>query len=207
MHLIKGGRSLDSKLMKLVQKHEHVAFAVAWASSGSNAFSAIKSARKKIFKAVIGTHFYQTHPDVLDEFVGFKKCHFVLQPQGVFHPKVYLFWSKPYWDILIGSANLTNGALTKNTELLIHVSNKDSDEKLRSQAKQIIKGYWEQGELVTDREAQRYRELWKSQQTALRRASGEYGSSGKSKAPVHTEIMSMSWAAFIRKVRADPPWF
>ena len=204
MRLIKGGHSLDSKLVKLAQKHEHVAFAVAWASSGTNAFAAIASARKKIKRAVIGTHFYQTHPDVLDEFVGFKKCHFVLQPHGVFHPKVYLFWSKSSWDLLIGSANLTKGALSKNTELLIHVSNKDSDEKLRSQAEQIITDYWGQGELVTDREALRYRDLWKSQQSSLRRVSGKYSSSNKSKAPVHTEIMSMSWAVFLKKVKADP---
>jgi HKD family nuclease len=203
VRLIKGGGSLDSKLMKLVQKHECVAFAVAWASSGNNAFSAIASARKKIHKAVIGTHFYQTHPDVLDEFIGFNKCHFILQPQGVFHPKVYLFWSKSSWDLLIGSANLTNGALTKNAELLIHVSNKDSNEELRSQAEQIITDYWEQGELVTDSEAQRYRDLWKAQQSALSRVSGKYSSSRKSKAPIHTEVMTMPWAVFLEKVKAD----
>lgn len=204
MRLINGGSSLDSKLKKLVQKHEHVAFAVAWASSGINTFSAISSARKKIYKAVIGTHFYQTSPDVLDEFIGFKKCHFVLQPQGVFHPKVYLFWSKSSWDLLIGSANLTNGALTKNTELLLHVSDKDSDEKLRAQAENIIAGYWKQGEPVTGREAQRYRDLWKLQQRSLRRISGKYSASSKGKAPVHTEIMPMSWSVFFKKVQADP---
>lgn len=204
MRLIKGGSSLDSKLVKLLEKHDHVTFAVAWASANNNAFSSIASSRKKIKKAVIGTHFYQTHPDVLDEFIGFKKCHFVLQPQGVFHPKVYLFWSKTSWDLLIGSANLTKGALSKNAELLLHVTNKDSDEALRSQAEKIIADYWEQGEIVTNREAIRYRGLWKSQQNSLRRVSGQYGSSGKSKAPVHTEIMSMSWAEFYKKVQADP---
>lgn len=204
MRLTKGGSSLDSKLNKLFQQHEHVAFAVAWASSGSDTFSAISSDRKKIYKAVIGTHFYQTHPDVLDEFVGFKKCHFVLQPQGVFHPKVYLFWSKSSWDLLIGSANLTNGAFTKNAELLLHVSNKDADETLLAQAKKIIADYWEQGEIVTAHEARRYRDLWKAQQRSLSRISGKYSDTSNSKAPIHTEIMSMPWSLFLEKVQADP---
>lgn len=203
MRLIKGGRALESKLTRLIRKHYRVAFAVAWASSGSDAFAAITSDRKKIYKAVIGTHFYQTHPDVLDEFIGFKKCRFVLQPQGVFHPKVYLFWSKSSWDLLIGSANLTNGAFTKNSELLLHVTNKDADNALRAQAKQIIADYWEQGEVVTICESQRYRGLWKSQQRSLRRISGQYGSAGKGKAPVHT-VMSMPWDVFFEKVKSDP---
>ena len=204
MRLTKGGRSLDSKLKKLIENHECFSFAVAWAGSGTETFSAITSARKKIRNAVIGTHFYQTHPDVLDEFVDFKKCRFILQPQGVFHPKVFLFWSKSSWDMLIGSANLTNGALTKNTELLLHVSSKDTDEKLRVQTEKMISEYWGQGEIVTSSKAQTYRELWKAQQRALRRISGDYSYSSKSTAPIHTEVMAMSWSKFLKGVKADP---
>ena len=204
MRLVKGGKSLDVKLKKLIEKHDNLAFAVAWASPGSEAFTAISSARKKIRKAVIGTHFYQTHPDVLNEFVGFRNCRFVLQPQGVFHPKVFLFWSENSWDLLIGSANLTNGALTENTELLLHVSSRDTDETLRDQTSNIISEFWNQGEFISNADARTYRELWEIQQRALRRVSGEYGANSKSKAPVRTEIMAMSWPDFLEKVRADP---
>jgi len=37
MRLTKGGSSLDSKLKKFVEKHDNLAFAVAWASPGSEA--------------------------------------------------------------------------------------------------------------------------------------------------------------------------
>lgn len=204
MRLIKGGSSLDSRLQRFTAEHDKMAFAVAWASPGSEAYSAISNDRNKIQKAVIGTHFYQTHPDILDDFVDFKRCHFILQPQGVFHPKVFLFWSESTWDLLIGSANLTNGALTKNTELLLHVSSKDSDEKLRFQTERIISEYWNKGEVVTDVKAQTYRELWKTQQSTLRRVSGSYGNSNKSKTPIDTEIMAMSWVDFLRRVKSDP---
>lgn len=204
MHLTMGGSSLNSKLKKLAETHENISFAVAWASAGSDAFDAIYSGRKKIRKAVIGTHFYQTHPDVLNKFIDFDNCHFVLQPKGVFHPKAFLFWSKYSWDLLIGSANLTKGALTENTELLLHVNSKDTDEELRLQTEQIISDYWQQGEVVTATKARAYRELWKTQQSALRRISGSYSPSSKSKPPVHTEVMAMSWDTFLSRVKADP---
>lgn len=204
MRLVAGGRSLDSMLQKLVARHENISFAVAWAGSGSEAYKAICSLRKKINKVVIGTHFYQTHPDVLDEFVGFDRCHFVMQPRGVFHPKVFLFWSKGGWDVLIGSANLTRGALTENTELLVHITSKDADEEFRQKTEQAISDFWEQGEVVNEATATAYRELWKTQQKSLRRISGEYWSSANGKAPVHTEIMTMPWAEFLDRVKNDP---
>lgn len=96
MQLIKGGRSLNLKLKRLAEKHDNISFAVAWASPGTEAFDAIYADRSKIQKAVIGINFYQTHPDVIDKFIGFEKCHFVMQPNGVFHPKVFLFWSNSH---------------------------------------------------------------------------------------------------------------
>lgn len=204
MQLIGGGTSLNKRLSKLVKKHENFALAVAWAGAGTEAFSAISQHKARLVKAVIGTHFYQTHPDVIDEFVGNQRCHFVFQPQGVFHPKVYLFWSDSGWDLLIGSANLTKGALTLNTELMIHVSSQDATEEIRKQAKSEIGKFWSQGEVATAASAKSYRALWRSQQRGLKRLSGNYGGAGKSKAPVHTEIMTMSWSKFLKGVKADP---
>ncbi|MEJ6475983.1 phospholipase D family protein [Pseudoalteromonas piscicida] len=204
MQLIKGGSSLNSKLKKLSEKHESISFAVAWASSGTDAFDAIYSGITKIRKAVIGTHFYQTHPDVLDKFVGWDNCHFVMQPKGVFHPKVFLFWSRSDWDLLVGSANLTKGAMTENTELLVHITSTDSSEEFRAEVEQTINSFWLQGEVVDAEKARAYRELWKAQQGALRRISGSYSATAKSKPPVHTEIMTMSWDAFLTRIKEDP---
>jgi hypothetical protein len=86
----------------------------------------------------------------------------------------------------------------------LHVSNKDADETLLAQAKKIIADYWEQGEIVTAHEARQYRDLWKAQQQSLSRISGKYSDTSNSKAPIHTEIMSMHWSLFLEKVQADP---
>ena len=102
MYLITGGSTLSEKLIQLINSHKNAAIAVAWASEGTEVFKLLKKHQNKIRWAIIGTHIYQTHPDVLENFIGCDKVRFILQPQGVFHPKVYLFWTAERWDILIG---------------------------------------------------------------------------------------------------------
>jgi len=88
--LISTNTALRSNLLRLIKKYDHISFGTAWASAGTDVFAELKKAKAKITKGVIGTHFYQTHPDVLDEFVGSSQVKFVLQPEGVFHPKVFV---------------------------------------------------------------------------------------------------------------------
>lgn len=204
MRLVKHGPALERLITKLVSSHDQIDFAVAWASSGTTAFAEIAKRRKKVRNAVIGTHFYQTHPDVLEEFVGCKNIRFVMQPQGVFHPKIFCFRSNARWDILIGSANLTKGAFTKNSEVMLHFTNDDVSRAIWEESTALISEYWEDGEVVTKETARTYRRLWKAQQPSLRRVSGSYNKSGKFKTPAHTEIMSMSWPRFFSAVKADP---
>ncbi len=204
MHLLTGGSILSEKLIQLINAHNHVAIAVAWASAGTEVFKLLKKHQNKIRWAIIGTHFYQTHPDVLENFIGCDKVRFILQPQGVFHPKVYLFWTAARWDILIGSANLTTGALRKNSELMLHLSSEDTDTDIESQLQVQIKEYWNKGEVITEESALKYRKLWKLQQAALKRVSGEYSNDTQSKSPIHSEIMSMSWTSFFNAAQADP---
>ena len=203
MKLITRGESLATTIVRLIDKHANYSFAVAWASAETKVFEKIKKSKKKIKRAAIGTHFYQTHPAVLESFIDSKKVKFVLQPQGVFHPKVYLFYSDDTWDLLIGSANLTTGALGKNSEIMLHVSSVDSEKiELGDAVLDKIKAYWEMGETVSGSMVEKYRALWRAQQPNLRRVSGEY-SSNKSTAPIHTEIMSMSWDEYYRRVQED----
>ena len=109
MQLISNGTTFKAHLTRLFSKYSHASMAVAWASAGTDAFKSLLSQRSKVKHAVIGTHFYQTHPDVLDAFVGSDTTRFMLQPAGVFHPKVYCFHDSAgkEFEIIIGSANFT----------------------------------------------------------------------------------------------------
>src|SRR6267378_8234270 len=126
MKLITTNTTLVSTLSRLTRTYPNVAFAVAWASASTSVFKLLLKHSTRITKAVIGTHFYQTHPDVLDAFVGSENVRFVLQPTGVFHPKLYIFWNSKQWEALIGSANLTAGALSTNSEVMVLLSGVDN---------------------------------------------------------------------------------
>lgn len=205
MKLITTNSGLRTNLARLIKKYPNVAFAVAWASAGTDVFNELKKNRSNIHKAVIGTHFYQTHPDVLDVFVDSEKVRFMLQPKGVFHPKVYLFWDKREWELLIGSANLTAGAMNQNSEVMALVSSASNDAApLKDEIIALIDRYFSDARTVCAEDAAAYRALWQKQQPVLRRLSGQYGKDKNNRSPVDSSVMAMTWERFVAAVRNDP---
>ncbi len=204
MKLITTNAGLKSNLSRLTKKYSNIAFAVAWASASTEIFKELSAKRNRIRKAVIGTHFYQTHPDVLDAFVGSNDVRFILQPRGVFHPKIYIFWNVKHWEVLMGSANLTAGALNINSEAMVLISDTDQgDSSLKEEVINLIESYWDEAHTVSKAAAISYRALWLKQQPALRRLSGQYGQSTKNKAPADSAVMSMAWTQFLASVQKD----
>src|SRR6478672_2681338 len=82
MKVISTNAELNRELLRLIGQYPRVAFATAWASAGTGVFKKLVKHEDRIVGAAIGTHFYQTHPDVLDQFVGSSKVKFMLQPSG-----------------------------------------------------------------------------------------------------------------------------
>ncbi|MDR4505352.1 MAG: phospholipase D family protein [Candidatus Scalindua sp.] len=205
MKLISSNKKLVKTLSRLIEGHSDASFAVAWASSGNSVFDLIQEYSSKISRAVIGTHFYQTHPDVIDAFQGKPSVRFVLQPNGVFHPKLYLFRSDDKWEALIGSANLTSGALSANSEAMLLIGgDADSSTSLLDEMVSLIDRYWGLAKPLTTKEAAAYREIWDRKQPALRRLTGQYGSTDTKKPLTDSSVMSMAWSEYFRTVKADP---
>lgn len=149
MKLITTNAGLKNNLSRLTKKYPNIAFAVAWASASTEIFKELSANRNRIHKAVIGTHFYQTHPDVLDAFIDSNVVRFILQPKGVFHPKIYIFWNEKNWEVLMGSANLTAGALNINSEAMVLFSDADqSDSSLKNEVIKLIGNYWDDARTV-----------------------------------------------------------
>ncbi|MBA3755455.1 MAG: hypothetical protein H0X02_04195 [Nitrosomonas sp.] len=204
MKLITSNADLKTNFSRLAKKYPNIAFGVAWASAGTEIFEELSANRNRIRKAVIGTHFYQTHPDVLDAFVESNGVRFILQPRGVFHPKIYIFWNEKHWEVLMGSANLTAGALNKNAEAMALISDNDQGgSSLKEEVINLIDGYWDEACTVSEAAAISYRALWSKQQPALRRLSGQYGQTIKSKAPADSAVMAMPWTQFLASVQKD----
>lgn len=203
MKLVIKNVELEATLIKLTKKYENISFAVAWASAGTKIFNMLSANRKRIRKAVIGTHFYQTHPDVLDEFIKSNKVRFILQTRGVFHPKIYIFWNQKHWEVLMGSANLTAGALTSNSEVMVLITDSDHAPTLKDDVIALIDGYWNKASKVNKESALSYRALWEKQQLALRRLSGQYEQTSSNKAPSDSAVMAMTWSQFYEDVKKD----
>ncbi|OTP75921.1 phospholipase D family protein [Caballeronia sordidicola] len=203
MKLISTNADLSKQLKRLVEKYPRVAIATAWASAETEVFESLVRHEDRIVQAVIGTHFYQTHPDVLDRFVGSQKVKFMLQPDGVFHPKVYLFWSSDSWEALIGSPNLTVGALTKNSELSVLVTSRDGQSTLNEEIIEVISQYWREAQTIRQSEADSYRKLWKLKARDLKKIADIYGDRATTKPAVQSKVLSMEWKDYLAEVKKD----
>jgi len=202
MQLITKNSELERNLLRCIRRYKKVAFATAWASADTSVFRLLRSRKSGIQRAVIGTHFYQTHPDVLDEFVENKEVRFILQPSGIFHPKNFIFWDADGYEGFVGSANLTKGALADNSEAVLQFSQDDpGSSSLRLNMIKIIDEYWSDAECASTTSAASYREIWKLRKPLLDRLSGRYGRNPSNKSPVSSLVMSMSWDSFYNEAQ------
>ena len=138
MKFISDPKELKKTLKRLINSYQNYYWAVAWASS-SDVSDLLYEKRERIRKIVIGTHFYQTDPEVIDKFFGVKEVKFNIDTGELFHPKIYYFENNPNdWSCLIGSANFTNAALGSNTELCVLFDSSDSENQISKAIKEKI---------------------------------------------------------------------
>lgn len=148
--------------MRLIDECASCRIAVAWASVGFDAFDTLLANASKLARMVVGTHFYQTHPKFIEACLSNANVRFVLNPDGVFHPKVYLFeMAEGSWQCVLGSANFTQGGLANNDELAVLLTSDDigASQALKAM-KKTIDGYWNDARPVTKAGLQTYRAAW-----------------------------------------------
>lgn len=204
MKLITENAKLEATLVGYIESYENSAFAVAWATASNRVFKSFLKHKKRIRTAVVGTHFYQTDPDVLMAFVGSRKVRFMLQPNGVFHPKIFAFWNDASWHLLIGSANLTKGAMETNSEAMLHVSGtNDGASSIFTEFQEQLAEYANKAKIITQEDANRYDNLAKLNKKWLSKLKGVYGTNKPSKPPINSEIMSKSWDQYYLDIQKD----
>lgn len=203
MKLISKNAELVGTLTRLIGAYPHMAFAVAWASAGTEVFKLLQENVTKVVSGVIGTHFYQTDPEVLDRFQGSTSIKFVLQPSGVFHPKVYVFWSQEKWELLIGSANLTAGAMRSNSEAMMLIDGADAQSSIKADTLSLIEQYSKDARTVYAADAERYRRIHLSYKREIGQLGGVFGGTASKKPPTDSSVMSMSWGQYLERARND----
>lgn len=206
MKLLTKSKELQKEFGRLMKQYDKFFWAIAWASSSSIFFKDLKENKEKIKKIVVGIHFYQTHPDFIKEFVDNMNVHFIQQPEGTFHPKIYLFTnSKKDWELIISSANFTNSAFLKNTEASILLSSEDENPNYNYEnAIELIETAWLEGKTFSNEDLKNYRITWKNQQPKIKSLSGLYGNKKRKSKPIYeVPVINRSWAEFMDAIRNE----
>lgn len=206
MKLITTAKELEKEFRRLTENYDHFYWSTAWASSGSKPYNDLLSNIRKIKKIVVGIHFYQTHPDFIEAFLNNKNVHFIQQPEGTFHPKLYIFMDKnDKWEILLGSANFTTAAFTNNTEasLLISYNDSNSTETFQN-AIRLVEQTFSDGKSFNKLDLGKYRIAWKNHRQKIKSLSGQYGSKKRNPKPIHeVPMMIRNWGDFMNDVKNE----
>ena len=206
MKLIISSQELESEFNRLFKKYHKYYWSVAWAGINSLPFKWLSINKDKIERIVVGIHFYQTHPDFIKEFKSHKKLKFINQPQGVFHPKLYLFYnSDTEWEIIIGSSNFTFAAFNLNAEANTLISNEDIGSiNVLKNAFKLVNESWKTAITFSDPDIENYERIRKIHKPKLASLSGLYGSKKKISTPIfQVEAVNMTWKEFLKKVEDE----
>ncbi|MEX1013725.1 MAG: phospholipase D family protein, partial [Candidatus Paceibacterota bacterium] len=205
MKLITTAPELEKEFKRLTNKYNEFYWATAWASASSKLFGDLISKKERIKKIAVGIHFYQTHPDFIEEFLNDNRVRFIQQPEGTFHPKLYLFVDNDKWELIIGSANFTNEAFTRNTEASILLSSNDKQTlNTFKSAKKLVEQTWKDANVFSKKDLESYRVTWKNHRPKIKSLSGQYGSKKRKPKPIHeVPVANRSWNEFMIQVRNE----
>ncbi|MED7787928.1 DUF3427 domain-containing protein [Francisella sp. 19X1-34] len=114
-------------------------------------------------KILTGCYLNFTEPKALDTLAEFKNIELKILASDNFHAKGFFFRSKQSWKVMLGSSNLTQSALTVNSEWNILFEANHNDEII-IQALLEFNKLFSQAKLVSDF-IDEYREVYHKQQS------------------------------------------
>lgn len=187
-------------LRKLVEECESMQWAVAWATENA-VFEAAMSHSAKFTHLVIGTHLFQTAPSVLERAATLATAAVVPPTGDLFHPKVYLFRNGRRIRAVVGSPNLTHGAMNRNVEASVLLDGTDADQAL-AELCAFVEASWKDAEELTSAFLYRYRAQWAAKQAA-REELTRFADIRKPKQPDSPKAPhTMSWPDYLAQVRS-----
>lgn len=211
MKVLTTSAEISRELLRLIEECSSCDVAVAWAATGFKAFDLLAKHSPKISRMVVGTHFYQTDPQFIENFLNHPHVRFIMRTDGVFHPKAYLFSKAPgEWECLIGSPNFTRGGCGLNDEMAVLITNRDAGAQA---ALEDVKGrmdaYWGESSSISQDELKVYLEAWKRKQPVVKNLRGKFGNPHKEDAddrgknPLNVKILQLSWTDYFKMVKSE----
>ncbi len=150
---------------------------------------------------IVGTHFYQTHPDFLEEFIGNESVRVASSSGGVFHPKLYFFTMRDGWKCIIGSANFTSAAFSRNDECAALLDDENDEFEFGEMKNDYFDEVFSKGMKLTKQGINKYRSAWRKAYLRRRDLQGGYGDKKRTR---ENPICELSWEEYLLEVKNDP---
>jgi len=207
MKIISSSSQLNHEFRNLLLKFDNIYFSVAWAGSNFQISNDLFQSNHKVKKGVVGIHFFQTDPEFIKRCSNHDQFKFIMIPEGVFHPKVYLFTKdNGSWAALIGSANFTSGGFGKNEELVALVGSKhDSANGTKDTIIDAINRYWESphSKFSNEIDLENYTYWHKRSKYHLNKAEAKFMDRNIASRILDIQICNMTWTDYFYKVKND----
>ncbi|WP_454652351.1 phospholipase D family protein [Bradyrhizobium liaoningense] len=205
MHLLTTTASLDKTFKLLLTRHRKLTFGVARASHDFGVYKELVKHQRKIDRAIVGIHFYQTHPSFIEHFLNDKRVKFMKDSSELFHPKCYLFeTSSKDWSCIIGSANFTAAAFSANTEAcLVFEASDDASGVAKKGLDRMFSDYWQAGDYFESDDLEQYRGFWRLFRQRRKSMADDFDGKKRGKSPLSIPLLKMSWRKYYRQVLRD----
>lgn len=204
MRLLTNHRQLSTQFSLLCKHYYHYKWAIAWAGkeAGFDLARILRSNKNKLDRLIVGLHFFQTDPLFIEHYMNNPAVRFIKQTEGVFHPKVYFFYNSPNdWTAIIGSANFTLSAFTKNREANI-LFNQDDGGNLYKELNQYIESIWNNADGFTAKDLESYKSLYKFQKPRLHSLCKSIVNN-KTKRIESSVIDVMTWDSYMNSIKQE----
>ncbi len=120
------GTKILSSIQNELQKCDEFWFSVAFLTTSGVAtlINTLAELEKRNIKGkiLVSAYLYFTHPEALKRLLVFKNIDLRILMTGEFHSKGYLFKQRDIYNLIIGSSNLTQSALSTNKEWNLKVT-------------------------------------------------------------------------------------
>lgn len=162
----KQGKKVLNTILQELQTCEEFWFSVAFITTGGVAVlmnTLTELEKRNITGKILASQYLNfTQPEALLRLKKFKNIELRIATEGAFHSKGYLFKNKGFYDLIIGSSNLTQKALCSNKEWNLKIS-ATVESELINQAVLEFRNEFNAATEVTSEYLNRYLMLWKSQ--------------------------------------------
>ncbi|MCW0232894.1 MAG: phospholipase D family protein [Ferrovibrio sp.] len=212
MKILHKSATIADAFKREIENCRYIHISVAWAGTDFPGYKLLLRYTRRIKQAVIGTHFYQTDPDFIAQFIGNPVVHFVPHTNGVFHPKIFLFDRKGGgWAGLVGSANFTHSAFSRNEEVCVYLTDKDDpDGSVRWSLDDAMAHHFSLGKSAESLWLDDYRLAAERNRSRLKALGGYENQENSKKRLYEASIIKMDWPTFYADIRSEgnnPPTY